>query len=63
MAKDEWTAYDPETDRLKTLVAETHLEAIRKAYEKGVKPQRTEDVRPRTCDRELLTQEEFEDLL
>jgi len=63
----EWLLYDSQTNYIRLAEARTQKEAIRKGFEKGVVPRKTDDVRPRMIDHEddkrLMSSSEFESFM
>jgi len=59
----EWTVYDSRKDDIALVTASTHKEAIRKACQRDIVPQRVLDARPRTGDAVLLNRFEFREFM
>lgn len=59
----EWTVYDHDRENFTYVRADTQKEAIVKAMDKGFKPSRSSDARPRTGDATLMERNEFEEFM
>lgn len=57
----EWTVYAD--NELAFVKARTQKEAITKALELGIRPERSSDARPRTGDAELMSRAEFNEFV
>lgn len=55
----EWIVYSRERENFALLKASSQKEAIIHALERGVRPKRSSDARPRTGDTRLMTRSEF----
>jgi hypothetical protein len=60
---EQWTVSDPDKDDFALVKAETQREAIIEAVDRGIRPSRSSDARPRTGYCLLMSRSEFNNLM